>query len=135
MCSCQNNKIGMRKRIGKRKQFNASNLQNIVMQQVLPGAAGYVVGEVLDGNIKLLAQNNTTASFVKIGGGLLLATMFDGFVGAAGVGMALNGTTNLVLPKLAALNIAGINLLAPGERTYHVAGVPAQLYAEKVTVQ
>lgn len=127
----------MRKRIGKRKGFSTAGLQNVVTQQVLPGAVGYIAGEVLDGNIKLLTQNNTTASVVKIVGGLALTTMFDGFVGQMGVGMSLNGAANLVLPKLAEMNITGINLLAPGERTYHVAGISERMYqpAEKVTVQ
>lgn len=126
-----------RKRIGARKGFNMASVQNTVINDVLPGAAGYVAGEVLDKQLTLFAKNNTTASLIKVGGGLLLSAFADGFVGKIGVGLAVNGAAGLALPALEKAGIASINLLPPGERSYYLAGTPAgaAVAQERVVMQ
>lgn len=136
MCGC--NKIsGMkRKRIGARKGFSMDAVQGMIMNDVLPGAAGYLAGEVLDKQLTLLAKNNTTASLVKVGGGLALSIFADGFLGKMGIGLAVNGATGLALPALEKAGIASINLLPPGQRSYYMAGTPATVrQTENVLVQ
>lgn len=124
MCGC--NKIsGMkRKRIGARKGFSMNAVQNTVMNDVLPGAAGYIAGEVLDKQLTILAKNNTTAALFKVGGGLALSLFADGFLGKMGIGLAVNGAANLALPALEKAGIASINLLPPGQRSYYLSGTP-----------
>lgn len=135
MCGCKIS--GKRKRIGARKGgFSMDGLQNTIVNDVLPGAAGYVAGEVLDKQLTLFAKNNTTASLIKVGGGLALSAFADGFLAKVGVGLAVNGAAGLALPALEKAGIAQISLLPPGERSYYLAGTPAAVkQQERVVMQ
>lgn len=123
-----------RKRIGAKKGFSMDALQSTVMNDVLPGAAGYIAGEVLDKQLTIFAKRNTTASLVKVGGGLALAAFADGFLGKMGIGLAVNGATGLALPALEKAGIASINLLPPGQRSYYITGTPGTAVRQPETV-
>ena len=125
-----------RKRIGAKKGFSMDAVQSALINDVLPGAAGYLAGEVLDKQLTLFTQKTTTASLIKVGGGLALSVLADGFLGKMGIGIAVSGAASLALPALEKAGMASINLLPPGQRSYYMAGTPATVrQTENVLVQ
>lgn len=116
MCNCQN-RIGMkRKRIGK---AGFGGLQNILVDQVLPIAGGYLLGNIVSKQLTMLSSNPTTGNLVKLAAGTFMATQ-GGMLGGLGVGLASNGAAGFVQP---ALESAGLGLLPPGVPSYRVNGL------------
>lgn len=114
MCSCMN---GMKKR---KKVAGFGDMQNTLIGEVIPAAAGILVGNVLSKQLTFLASNPTTGALVKVAGGLFLAGQ-RGFLGGMGVGIAAEGAAAVLLPSLKS---AGIALLPPGVPARQLAGFP-----------
>lgn len=108
---------GMKRR--KRSRVHGfGDIQNTVMNGVLPAAAGYVAGDVLTKQLTFLASNANTGNLVKLAAGIFLSGQ-RGFVGGMGVGLAANGAVGFILP---ALKNSGIALLPPGVPARYLAG-------------
>lgn len=117
MCSCQNKISGMK----RRKISGLSDMGSLLSDQLLPMTLGAAAGEVLDKQLTFLSANATTSELVKIGLGLGAAAFTGGFVSKMGIGLAINGATNLVLPALRQANIAALGLYPAGTPSYGVA--------------
>lgn len=111
-----------RKRIGA---FKTSAIQNTLMDDVVPAAVGYIVGEVLTKQLNFLSSNPTVGNVVKLAGGVVLASQGGGLLTRMGVGLAANGAVGFVIP---ALRNAGIARLLPADvSSFAVAGTPEML--------
>ena len=105
-----------KKRIGRPKM---GGIQNILVDQVLPLAAGYLAGRVLSKQLTFLNQNPATGNLVKLAGGTSMA-MQGGMLGGLGVGLAVNGAAGFIEPVL---DSSGRGLLPPGVPSYQVNGL------------
>lgn len=115
MCSCQMS--GM-----KRKRISGLKMGGIVptlTQQVLPAAAGFLVGQILTKQLTFLSTNTTVGNLVKVAGGAILAGQRGGFISAMGVGLAAQGAVGFIQPMV---DGAGISLLPPGVPSRYLAG-------------
>ena len=113
MCGC-NNISGMKRR---RKISGLGDAGSIAMS-LLPTAAGFLLANVATKSLGAGAAQYS--NLIKIGGGIVLASMTKGFIAQLGAGMALNGVTAL---GQGALTAAGMGLLPPGQQTYAIQGL------------
>lgn len=88
-----------------------------IASDLLPILGGYLLGNVVE---KQFLSGTSYGNIVKLGGGLLLASMSKGFVAKLGAGMALNGAVDITQP---ALESTGLGLLPPGVPARYVAGI------------
>ena len=124
MCSSCN---GMkRKKIGALK---TGGIANILIQEAVPAAVGFLAADLLTKNLSFLSSNPTMASVVKIGGGALLAAQGGGMFAGIGVGMAANGVVSFAKPVF---NMTGMGLLPPGMPSRYLAGTPGTLEAAEM---
>lgn len=126
MCTaCQKAAVGRKKgkKIMKRRRrsirgFSSGNIQSALTNQVLPGVLGAVAANYLD-KIPGLSSNPQYTNYAGLLGGVLLATMTKNqMLQAAGVGMAIVSGKNIANDLLDGQ--PGVNLLAPGQRSYNI---------------
>lgn len=123
MCSCMN---GMKKR-NRMGALKTGGLVNIVTQEALPVAVGYLVGDLLTKNLSFLSSNPIMGNVIKIGAGVLLAGQGGGMMAGLGVGVAANGVVNFAKPVF---KLDGMGLLPPGMPSRYLAGTPANVIEE-----
>jgi len=111
MCGCQMNGMKRRKKI--------SGLSDVtgIATGLLPIFGGFLLANIVE---KQLLAGTTYGNIVKLGGGLVIASMTTGMVSKLGMGMALNGAVDLAQPSLES---AGLGLLPPGMPARYVAGI------------
>lgn len=113
MCSCMN---GMK----RKRRISGLGDAGSIATGLLPILGGYLLGNVIE---KQFLSGTTYGNIVKLGGGIVLASMSKGFVSQLGVGMALNGAVDIAQP---ALESAGLGLLPPSMPSRWVAGIPQE---------
>ena len=113
MCGC--NQISGMKR---RKRISGLSDAGSIATGILPVLGGYLLANVVQ---KQFLSGSSYANIVKLGGGIILASMTKGMISQLGVGMALNGAVDIAKP---ALESAGLGLLPPGDPSRYIAGVP-----------
>ncbi len=103
---------------GMKRRKRISGLGDVggIATGLLPILGGYLLGNIVE---KQFLSGTTYGNIVKLGGGLVLASMSKGFVAQLGVGMALNGAVDITQP---ALEAAGLGLLPPGAPARYMAG-------------
>lgn len=111
MCGC--NKINGMKR--KRRISGLGDAAGIATG-LLPVLGGYLLANVVQ---KQFLSGSAYGNVIKLGGGLVLASMTKGVISQLGVGMALNGAVEIAQP---ALESSGLGLLPPGAPARYVAG-------------
>lgn len=115
MCGCQN--IG---KMARKRKISGLGDAGSIATGLLPVLGGYLLANVVE---KQFLSGTTYGNIVKIGGGILLASMTKGMVAQLGVGMALNGAVDIAQP---ALESAGLGLLPPAMPSRWVAGIPQE---------
>lgn len=118
MCSCMNG-MKKRKRVGA---LNTGGMIDILTQQALPAAAGFLLADLATKNLSFLSTNPTLGNGIKVAAGALLAGQ-GGMMAGLGVGMAANGVVSFAKPVF---NLSGMGLLPPGMPSRYLAGVPDQ---------
>jgi len=113
MCSCN---------IGKMRKRKISGLGDAgsIATGLLPVLGGFLLANVVE---KQFLSGTTYGNIVKLGGGILIASMTKGMVAQLGVGMALNGAVAVAQP---ALKSDGLGLLPPSMPSRWVAGIPQE---------
>lgn len=111
---------GMKKK-GKMRGINAGGVVNILTQQALPAAIGFVAADLITKNLSFLSTNPTMANLVKVAGGAFLASQGGGMLSGVGVGIAANGVVAFAKPVF---NLNGVGLLPPGIPSRYLAGTP-----------
>lgn len=111
MCGC--NQINGMKR---RKRISGLGDASSIAMGLLPLVGGYLLGNVIE---KQFLAGSTYGNIVKLGGGIVLASMSKGMVAQLGIGMAINGAVDIAQP---ALESAGLGLLPPGAPARYLAG-------------
>jgi len=130
MCGCMN---GMKKRKSRMGALKTGGLVNIVTQEALPVALGYLAADLLTKNLSFLSSNPTVGNAVKIGAGVLLAGQGGGMMAGLGVGIAANGVVSFAKPVF---NLNGVGLLPPGMPSRYLSGIPnAEMQEGGVTVK
>lgn len=130
MCGCMN---GMKKRKNRMSGLKTGGLVNIVTNEALPVALGYLAADLLTKNLSFLSSNPTVGNAVKIGAGVLLAGQGGGMMAGLGVGIAANGVVSFAKPVF---NLSGVGLLPPGMPSRYLSGIPnAEMQEGGVTVK
>lgn len=108
---------------GKRKKrigaLNAGGIGNVLIQEAVPAALGFLAADLLTKNLSFLSSNPTIGNVVKIGAGALIAGQ-GGMLAGVGVGIAANGVVSFAKPVF---NLNGMGLLPPGNPSRYVAGI------------
>lgn len=111
--------------------LNMGSIQDVAVNDVLPATVGFIGAALLSKNISFLTTNPQMANIVKLGGGIVLASMGGGMLTRMGIGVAANGAYNLIAPQI---NLPAIQLLPPGQRSMYLAGTPEMVMPEGNTV-
>lgn len=114
MCGCNIGKMARKRRISGLGDAGS------IATGLLPILGGYLLGNIVE---KQFLSGTSYGNVVKLGGGILLASMSKGMVAQLGVGMALNGAVDIAQP---ALESAGLGLLPPQLPSRWVAGIPQE---------
>lgn len=113
MCSCN----GMKRKHKKINGLNTGGIGNILMQEAIPAALGFLAADLATKNLSFLSSNPTIGNVVKIAGGALLASSGGGMMAGLGVGIAANGVVSFAKP------VFNLGLLPPGNPSRYVAGL------------
>jgi hypothetical protein len=105
--------------------LNMNSIQSVAVNDVLPATVGFVAGALISKNISFLTNNPEMSNLVKLGGGIVLASMGNGLITRMGVGLAANGAYNLIAKQI---NLPQIQLLPPGQRSMYLAGNSSGMY-------
>jgi len=113
---------------------SSKGLQNTLVNDVLPVAGGYVLGNmVLDKVLEKASPDMAKyGRWLKLGLGAFLASTQKGMVSRAGLGLAVAGVA-----EVAADSVSGVNLLAPGRSSYFMSGqdTPGPIEAGNVKIK
>ena len=110
------NGMKRKKRIGA---LNAGGIGNVLIQEAVPAALGFLAADLLTKNLSFLSSNPTIGNVVKIGAGALIAGQ-GGMLAGVGIGIAANGVVSFAKPVF---NLNGMGLLPPGNPSRYVAGI------------
>ncbi len=99
---------------------SSKGIQNMVTQDLLPVAGGYVVGNMIVDKIleQVSPANAKYARWVKIGLGAFLGVSQKGMLSKVGLGVATAGVVEFAADAIS----GGIGLLPAGRPAYYVAG-------------
>lgn len=123
MCGCNIGKMAKR-----RKRMSGLGDAGSIATGLLPVLGGYLLANVVE---KQFLGGTTYGNIVKLGGGILIASMTKGTVSQLGMGMALNGAVAVAQP---ALESAGLGLLPPSMPSRWVAGIPQETINSGTTI-